>query len=952
MNFIYATRCHELKLTKHETPLQGLHETPLLPFQPSLQEAQREYKDLQTQDFQAACSKALFFASQKEKDSSLMGLSLHEAAAIHLFSQETPLFHLVNECLCTEKREMLKPFLPLIKLLLSALYKLPPIPAKVYKGAKRDLGGVLLKHEIFILWPFTFTLAANQSLEALHLLAKEEERTIVCLQVTSGVDIAPFSASGCGEGEILLPPGTCFMVEEILPEKEGICTFKLEEKAIPGLLDFPRLARGSFPSRNLHFLGREREMEEIKKRLLANGRPKEAFSQVIIAGGGGMGKSSLALEYLHRNYSSYTFARWLPSEQNVAEELKEMGISLGITEQNTVTEEAARSVVKFLETRSSGWLLVYDNVESAKHLRGLVPDPGRSAKGHVIITTRDQAMAKVPHQVLQLGALSHMEGVDVLLHYCGKEREQLGEEELGLVEEICQELGDLPLGLTQAGSFMRENETSFVDYLSLIRSQRKELMTMHAPPEDHPFSLVSTWKISVDKIRKISPASILLLRRSLFLHPEDIPQKLLIYDSECTPLGKRSWIGLVKPLLRYSLLSESKPGYFSIHRLIQSTLRDGLGEEQKRLSINEVTAALEREWRFEHNQPSTWESSRQLVPHLEALLSHGEVGPQTSRLLYGLGYYYIFLDVNLVLAEDYMRRSLEMNRAIYSNCDHPDTAMSLFGLGLTKWSQGNPSEALDFHQQSLAMRRKIYGNNPHPDLARSLNNLGIVYRQQGNLAKAIDYYTQSLEIRKKLYGNENPDVAISLNNLGNAYSSQGNVAHAIDYYTQSLEIAKRIHGDCHPDVATSLNNLGNAYNQQGILAKAIQHHSQALEIRKKIHGDEHPDVASSLDNLGSVYYSQGKLDLAVHYYTQSLDMRRKIFGEEHPDVAISLNNLGTANKELGNLELAMDLFTQSLGMKKRFFGDQHPSTQLTANNLEDVHETPKEQAPNPHCIIS
>ncbi len=67
-------------------------------------------------------------------------LSADEIAAIHLYTQDGPVFRILNARMRESNRHALKPFLPLVKLMLNGLYKLPcTTTAVVYRGVKADL---------------------------------------------------------------------------------------------------------------------------------------------------------------------------------------------------------------------------------------------------------------------------------------------------------------------------------------------------------------------------------------------------------------------------------------------------------------------------------------------------------------------------------------------------------------------------------------------------------------------------------------------------------------------------------------------------------------------------------------------------------------------------------------------------------------------------------------------
>merc|ERR1719353_740770 len=62
-----------------------------------------------------------------------------QAAAIMLYTQDTCLYRRLNAALRSHGTRRLEPFLPYMKLLLSALYQLPLVQLPTYRGVKREL---------------------------------------------------------------------------------------------------------------------------------------------------------------------------------------------------------------------------------------------------------------------------------------------------------------------------------------------------------------------------------------------------------------------------------------------------------------------------------------------------------------------------------------------------------------------------------------------------------------------------------------------------------------------------------------------------------------------------------------------------------------------------------------------------------------------------------------------
>ena len=68
---------------------------------------------------------AMMFAKRKFRDDNPHGLTAEQIGAIHMYTQETPFYGALNGALRDKDRERLKPFFAYLKLLLSALHKLP-----------------------------------------------------------------------------------------------------------------------------------------------------------------------------------------------------------------------------------------------------------------------------------------------------------------------------------------------------------------------------------------------------------------------------------------------------------------------------------------------------------------------------------------------------------------------------------------------------------------------------------------------------------------------------------------------------------------------------------------------------------------------------------------------------------------------------------------------------------
>ena len=139
-------------------------------------------------------------------------MSVDQAAAIQLYTQQSCLYPRLNSALRDHKRpELLTPFLPYLKLLLTGLNKLPLVRATVYRGVCLDLHEQYnnLQGKVFTWWAFSSTTRKLENTSAFIGFA-DEKRSLFTIDAV-GVDIAAFS-SFPNESELLLLPGTSLTV--------------------------------------------------------------------------------------------------------------------------------------------------------------------------------------------------------------------------------------------------------------------------------------------------------------------------------------------------------------------------------------------------------------------------------------------------------------------------------------------------------------------------------------------------------------------------------------------------------------------------------------------------------------------------------------------------------------------------------------------------------------------
>ena len=691
------------------------------------------------------------------------------------------------------------------------------------------------------------------------------------------------------------------------------------------------------------FTGREPELLALAGALAAGSTA--AIGQIAAATGlGGIGKSQTAVEFVHRYGRFFPGGVFWLSFADPAAVLAEVA-ACGDFPNLPLPEQA--------ELVQRGWqaatprLLVFDNCEEEELLDRWRP---RSGGCRVLVTSRRAAWDPVLGvQSLALGVLPRAESVALLHKFrAGVPADDLPADAPDL-NALAGELGDLPLALHLAGSYLHRYRHSVT--VTAYRDDLRRVDVVHHPslqsggisPTGHEQHIARTFALSVERLDPDDPsdglALALLQRAACFAPGEPIPRGLLLStleegdrgpqtaDSEESPAvrGPSSAVDALLRILDLGLLDEADDGSVQMHRLLAAFV--GQGEE--------AVDAVEQSLLSEARRLNRAGDPRPLVAwqvHLRHLTEQASVQKDEVAVgLYAVFGYHLDIAGDLVMARPYYERAVLLAEEVLGPL-HPNTATCLNNLGYLLRAQGDLAGARPYFEGALAIQEEVLGPR-HPDTATSLNNLGYLLDSMGDLAGARPYYERALAIREEVLGPRHPDTASSLNNLGGLLDSMGDLAGARPYYERALEIYEEVLGRRHPDTALSLNNLGALLQAQGDLAGARPYYERALGIYEEVLGPRHPDTARSLNNLGYLLQAQGDLAGARPYYERALAIVEEVLGPRHPDTASSLNNLGGLLDSMGDLAGARPYYERALEIYEEVLGRRHPDTALSLNNL-------------------
>jgi tetratricopeptide (TPR) repeat protein len=591
----------------------------------------------------------------------------------------------------------------------------------------------------------------------------------------------------------------------------------------PAAADRPRFPTALPPvwnvpyQRNPDFTGRDDLLTSLAGQLAGGGAA--AVTQVL-QGGGGVGKTTLAVEYAYRQRGQFDTVWWVHAEQptTLISDLADLAVTLGVADPEQASQQLAVAAVRRWLADHDRWLLVLDNAAAPEGPSGLRAPLGRLVDllpqvvhGQVLVTSRD---ARWEHHatLAELEVFTPEEAVTFLLARSGS-----GQEEAAA--EVAQLLGLLPLALEQAGAYVRETQISLGAYQARLERSPVAVLGRGAPRDRDPADTVATtWQLSLEQVGAV-PGATALLELCAFLAPDDIPRTLLdrlgglaelptglaVLAEDALALDEA-----IGGLRRFGLLKAS-PEVVAVHQLVQQVIRDHLGLERRRQLVAVALRLLRAAFPDAHTDPDAWPAYAQLLSHVLAVTGHAEA-----------------LDTELE------RVAWLLNEA-----------------GLYLWQRADHPQARTLHERALAIYEARLGAD-HPETASSLNNLATVLADQGDLDGARTLYERALSIRQARLGADHHDTGHSLNNLATVLRAQGDLAAARTLHERALAMYEARLGADHPTTAYSLSNLASVRRAQGDLAAAHTLHERALAIRQAHLGADHPDTVRSRQNLAAV----------------------------------------------------------------------------------------------------
>lgn len=433
---------------------------------------------------------------------------------------------------------------------------------------------------------------------------------------------------------------------------------------------------------------------------------------------------------------------------------------------------AADRFLSWLQTTDKRWLVVLDNLDDPKHIRGLWPPstPSGTACGQVLITTRrtGSPFTDKGRVFVDVDTFSPAEALVYLTRTLDGLPIRPSVKDL---EGLAEDLGHLPLGLAQASAYIQDRRDSMTcaSYRELLRDKRRTLEQLlpeeESLPDGHAATAAVTWAISVEHANSLAPRGLARPMMTLIslLDPDAIPVPVLVSEEARSFLGISQELSeqdahdALSALARLNLLTRSGQGRDAIvrvHRLTQRATRESPSTAPDMKATHTVADALSGVW--DERDDATLLGQR-LRSNTSVLAKHAGGWlwePEGHIVLFRAG---DSLGQTGAVTEalTYWEEAMAKAQATLGS-DHSDTLTTRHNLARWQGEAGDPQTAVQSLQTVLTDRERILGPH-HPHTLTTRHELAWLQGEASGPHSAIRSLRTALSDSEHVLGADHPE---------------------------------------------------------------------------------------------------------------------------------------------------------------------------------------------------
>ncbi|MDT7724958.1 MAG: hypothetical protein QOI21_1534 [Actinomycetota bacterium] len=629
------------------------------------------------------------------------------------------------------------------------------------------------------------------------------------------------------------------------------------------------------------FVGRDDELTALSAAMAAQGG---TVTVSAIGGPGGIGKTSLALKWAHRNVSRFPDGQlhvdlrgFGPSgaPMPTAVAIRRFLDALGVAPAAIPSDEDSQVALYRSLVAGKRLLVMLDNARGTGQVEPLLPG---SESCTVLVTSRNRlgGLGVRGAQLLYLDVLADGDARELLKHHIGAQRMA---EEPRAAAELVRWCAGLPLALSIVASRAATQPGFPLDVLAKeLRDSSARLDALDAGDLNANLRAVFSWSY-----RALDRETAQVFR---LLGPAPGPDISLTAAAALTGLTGSRVRGVLRVLVDAHLLQEYVPGRYRMDDLLRLYATE-LPDPDRRAGTRRLTdfylhtartaAHLLRPERqpIELNAPApdctplplthraaaaVWFTEEHACL-LAALDDAGETGEHDSvwKLAWTLSAFHVMRGL---VRDDLAawRAGVAASRKLGEPVAQA-VAQMFFGDACTR--VGDHDTAVYHLRRALSHAERADDGAVLGDVHRAL---GWTLEQQGHLEQALDHTLHALGLFRSS-GNVMRE-ADALNSAGWLHARLGHHRQAVADCEQALALCRR--HDHHRGEVVTLDSLGFIAQRHGDHARALSYYRDALGLARDT--DDSYDEAGILANMGEAYHALGQQREARGAWQQALDL--------------------------------------------------------------------------------
>jgi DNA-binding SARP family transcriptional activator len=664
----------------------------------------------------------------------------------------------------------------------------------------------------------------------------------------------------------------------------------------------PAQCPAQLPTDIADFTGREDQVKHLSE-LLAPPPDGDsgAVRVALVAGHGGLGKTSLAVHAAHRVRGHFPDGQLYvdllgatPHPAVPTDVLARFLRDLGVDGKDVPIEEAERAARYRTSLAGRRILVVLDNAKDAAQVRPLLPGSGSCA---VLVTTRSRMPDLASTKLVDLNVLDDDEALTLFTKVVGDARAAAESEATAELLEAC---AGLPLAIRICAARLagRSGWT--------IRSMANRLQDEHRRLDE-----MTAGDLAVRASFEVSFASLPTPKRGIA--PADAFRLIGLWQgSTISTAAAAALFGSTEDdaadalelLVDAHLLESKAPDRYKFHDLLRVYAYERAGadlpEERRGVAIARLLEWYMRTADAAGTAVLPYRYDMPLDPQAGGEPSPvGFAGPEDAFAWYDDERFNIVAATRQAAASGLHSIAWRLPAPLFSVFNARDN-----------WADCIVTHRIALESARLAENRAA--------IAWVLNNLGEALGQTRD-SESVEYLERALAIRHEI-GDRLGEVQ-SANNLADLYPRLGRSAAALEMLHRALRLSRELGSRYSEGVA--LANIGDALLGLQRAEEAIDWLRQAYEVFAEL---KYPDgIGYTTHARGRCYLALQRDEEAVESFTEALISHQASGNRQRQ--AVSLRFLGRAHAKLGNTGKARAAMTQSAAIYQAL-GDRDTAAEV------------------------